>query len=161
MSSASASSRLRSFPRAAALSRFAPMANSYIPNLTPAIGRTSTQSSRRLKRLSNRSRDSFPASVRRSALDTQRWTSSFLSAICNQCQSASDQSAIRRVKGAWWPSRSSKPLSILHMQDRGRFDSYPLRQFIFDFRFLIFDWPQMLADRIKRQTSNIKHRERR
>ena len=39
------------------------------------------------------------------------------------------------------------------MQDRGRFDSYPLRQFIFDFRFLIFDWPQMLADRIEHQTS--------
>src|SRR5262249_30610841 len=32
-----------------------------------------------------------------------------------------------RVKGAWWSSRSSKPLSVPHTRDRGRFDSYPLR----------------------------------
>jgi hypothetical protein len=32
----------------------------------------------------------------------------------------------RRVKGAWWPSRSSKPLSV--RKSRGRFDSCPLRQ---------------------------------
>jgi hypothetical protein len=38
------------------------------------------------------------------------------------------QSAIRRVKGAWWPSRSSKP--SLPRKWQGRFDSYPLR-FIF------------------------------
>src|SRR5205823_3889525 len=31
-----------------------------------------------------------------------------------------------RVKGAWWPSRSSKPSSPRKW--RGRFDSYPLRQ---------------------------------
>ena len=30
-----------------------------------------------------------------------------------------------RVKGAWWPSRSSKPSSLRKW--RGRFDSYPLR----------------------------------
>ena len=35
-------------------------------------------------------------------------------------------SSFGRVKGAWWPSRSSKP-SSLHKW-RGRFDSYPLRQ---------------------------------
>src|SRR5262249_24358910 len=35
--------------------------------------------------------------------------------------------AVRRVKGAWWPSRSSKPLSS-RLAGRGRFDSYPLRQ---------------------------------
>jgi hypothetical protein len=44
-----------------------------------------------------------------------------------------------RVKGAWWPSRSSKPLSVRYSPGRGRFDSYPLRLFIFDFRFSIFD----------------------
>ena len=33
----------------------------------------------------------------------------------------------RRVKGAWWPSRSSKPSSVGN--GRGRFDSYPLRPF--------------------------------
>ena len=35
-------------------------------------------------------------------------------------------SAVWRVKGAWWPSRSSKPPSPRKW--RGRFDSYPLRQ---------------------------------
>ena len=35
---------------------------------------------------------------------------------------------LRRVKGAWWPSRSSKPLSA-RSTGRGMFDSYPLRQF--------------------------------
>jgi hypothetical protein len=58
----------------------------------------------------------------------------------------------RRVKGAWWPSRSSKPLSV--RKSRGRFDSCPLRQSIFDFRLPIFDWPQIrAADQIKHQTS--------
>ena len=33
----------------------------------------------------------------------------------------------RRVMGAWWPSRSSKPLSA-RFAGRGKFDSYPLRQ---------------------------------
>jgi hypothetical protein len=32
----------------------------------------------------------------------------------------------RRVTGAWWPPRSSKPLAV-RISDRGRFDSYPLR----------------------------------
>src|SRR4051812_19686318 len=45
----------------------------------------------------------------------------------------------RRVNGAWWPARSSKPLSIPQARDRGRFDSYPLRQVIFDFGFSILD----------------------
>ena len=48
-------------------------------------------------------------------------------------------SSFRRVKGAWWPSRSSKPLSIRQPPGRGRFDSYPLRQFNFDFRLAIVD----------------------
>ena len=49
--------------------------------------------------------------VGRWALDVERWTFS----------------SSRRVKGAWWPSRSSKPSSS--RKCRGRFDSYPLRQF--------------------------------
>ena len=52
-------------------------------------------------------------------------------------------SPIRRVTGAWWSPRSSKPLSA-RFTGRGMFDSYPLRQVhcrfsIFDFRFSIFD----------------------
>ena len=43
---------------------------------------------------------------------------------------------LRRVKGAWWPSRSSKPLSA-RSTGRGMFDSYPLRHF--DLRFTIYD----------------------
>ncbi len=35
----------------------------------------------------------------------------------------------RRVKGAWWPSRSSKPLSVRLRPRRDRFDSCPLRHF--------------------------------
>ena len=42
----------------------------------------------------------------------------------------------RRVMGAWWPSRSSKPLSA-RSTGRGMFDSYPLRHF--DLRFAICD----------------------
>ena len=42
----------------------------------------------------------------------------------------------RRVMGAWWPSRSSKPLSA-RSTSRGMFDSYPLRHF--HLRFAICD----------------------
>src|SRR5260370_31033628 len=108
------------------------MANSSIPNSTPVIGRTSTPSSRLLKELP----DQFS---HRRIVD--------LSAIRNP------RSTIRRVKGAWWPSRSSKPLSIRQPPDRGRFDSYPLRDSIFDFRLPILDWPQMRS----LIESNIKH----
>src|SRR5205809_6042240 len=41
-----------------------------------------------------------------------------------------------RVMGAWWPSRSSKPLSA-RSTGRGMFDSYPLLHF--HFRFAICD----------------------
>jgi hypothetical protein len=133
------------------------MANCSIPNSTPPTGRTSTTSSRRSRNLSERARIRFslvgrwelksgvkpPHSKARFAREKiQRWTLSLQSAI------RIPQSEIGRVKGAWWPSRSSKPLSPRKW--RGRFDSYPLRRFIFDFRFPIFDWPQIrAADRIK------------
>ncbi len=66
------------------------------------------------------------------------------------------QSAIRRVKGAWWPSRSSKP--SLPRKWRGRFDSYPLRQIIFDCRL-----PRHRSDDFNRksQFANRKLAERR
>jgi hypothetical protein len=115
------------------------MANCFIPNSTPATGRTSTTSSRRSRRLNsttplgealsltavtelsirkvfNAQRSTFNAqrsiqTVGRGTLDVGRWTFSFYG----------------RVKGAWWPSRSSKPSSPC--KRRGRFDSYPLRSF--------------------------------
>jgi hypothetical protein len=115
------------------------MANYSIPSSTPAIGRTSTPLPRRSRKQNSASAPFFLAlsvtqtiqtrtlslfNVQRSMPDAQRpiqtvgcwmlgverWTFSFW-----------------RVKGAWWSSRSSKPLSVPHTRDRGRFDSYPLR----------------------------------
>ena len=113
------------------------MANCSIPNSTPATGRTSTTSSRRSRRLNsttplgeaisltavtelsickvfNAQRSTFNAQRSIQTVgrwDVGRWTFSFYG----------------RVKGAWWPSRSSKPSSPRKW--RGRFDSYPLRSF--------------------------------
>jgi hypothetical protein len=116
------------------------MANCSIPNSTPATGRISTLSSRRLKKGNNACasfREAFSRAkavgswalrsfnaqrstpnaqhsiqkVGRWKLDVERWTFS----------------SSGRVKGAWWPSRSSKPSSPRKW--RGRFDSYPLRLF--------------------------------
>jgi hypothetical protein len=127
------------------------MANCSIPNSSPASGRISTRSRRRSRKQNSQPRASVSV-IRRSVfrlqgrrqvchLESVRWrTAAFRSgtaarkiqsAICNR------QSAIRRVKGAWWPSRSSKPSSLRKW--RGRFDSYPLRLFIFDFRLPIAD----------------------
>jgi hypothetical protein len=137
------------------------MKNFSIPNSTPATGRTSTQSSTRLRSSNNRA--AFPFSViRRSILDAcsgfvakfsasavrswVRWSAKRrirrgeLDATFEQ-STANDErreqnprshehwmfafSFAGRVKGAWWPSRSSKP--PLPRKRRGRFDSYPLR----------------------------------
>src|ERR1035437_5121088 len=49
------------------------------------------------------------SSIERWALDVKSWTFS--------------SSFPRRVTGAWWPSRSSKPLLVPRLRDRGRFDS--------------------------------------
>ena len=115
------------------------MANSSIPNSSPANGRISTRSLRRSRKqdrtaaryqalastkaitrwsleLFNAQRSTFNAQrsiqiVEGWMLDVGRWMFLFFP---------------RRVKGAWWPSRSSKPSSLRKW--RGRFDSYPLRQ---------------------------------
>ena len=115
------------------------MANCSIPNSTPATGRTSTTSSRQSRRLNsatargeaisltavtelwirkvfNAQRSTFNA--QRSIQTVERWT-------LDVGRSAFSFSG--RVKGAWWPSRSSKPSSPRKW--RGRFDSYPLRAF--------------------------------
>jgi hypothetical protein len=140
------------------------MANCSIPNSTPATGRTSTTSSKPLKkqnspaarygalslatvaalgipRLFNAQRQTFNAqrsiqTVERWVLDVVRWTFSLF----------------RRVKGAWWPSRSSKPSSPCKW--RGRFDSYPLRHLKFDGRYLRFDLS--FSAKISPQTSTLK-----
>ncbi len=150
------------------------MANCSIPNSTPATGRTSTTSSRR-SRSSNSTtplgeaisltaatelwiREVFNA--QRSTLNAQRsiqtvgrWTLD----ACSRFIGVGRWTffSFRRVKGAWWPSRSSKPSSP--RKRRGRFDSYPLRQITFDGRCLTFDFSFALAFHIKHQASPIKH----
>ena len=116
------------------------MANCSIPSWTPAIGRISTPLSRRSRKQNNASTAFFAALSLTKAIETQ--TLSLFNArrptLNPQC---SIQTVGRwmlgverwaffswRVKGAWWSSRSSKPLSVPHTRGRGRFDSYPLRQ---------------------------------
>ncbi len=117
------------------------MANCSIPNSTPAIGRTSTPLSRRSREQNSASTAFFAALSLTKAIETQT-----LSLFNAQRSTPNAQRSIQtvrrwmlgvgcwafsslgRVKGAWWPSRSSKPLSVPHTRNRGRFDSYPLRQ---------------------------------
>jgi hypothetical protein len=124
------------------------MANCSIPSSTPAIGRISTPLSRRSRKQNS------AASI--SVQPIAPWPLGFFNA---QRSTLNVQYSIQtvgrwmlgverwaffswRVKGAWWSSRSSKPLSAPHTRSRGRFDSYPLRHSIFDFRFAIFDCPR-------------------
>ncbi len=152
------------------------MANCSIPNSTPATGRTSTTSSRQSRRLNSASSSFFEASslakaigpwalrflnAQRSTLNAQhsihtigRWTLGACSRFIGVARWAFF--SFRRVKGAWWPSRSSKPSSPRKW--RGRFDSYPLRHFKFDGRCLRSDFnfaSQALKSNINFQTSNI------
>ena len=129
------------------------MANCSIPNSSPASGRISTRSLRRSRKQNSQPRASISV-IRRSEFRLQRrrqvrhvesvraqTAASKSATAARKIQSAirNRQSAIRRVKGAWWPSRSSKPSSPRKW--RGRFDSYPLRQIIFDCRLPIADRP--------------------
>ena len=104
------------FHPAAAPSKSAPMANLSIPSSIPANGRISTPSSGKSKR--HLPDGEFGSQETRKLLPDaffRFWLRGF------QIQ------FLRRVKGAWWPSRSSKSPSAL--TGRGRFDSYPLRLF--------------------------------
>jgi hypothetical protein len=116
------------------------MANYSIPNSTPAIGRTSTPLSRQSRKQNNSAARCGPVSLRavaesaasrpfnpqRSIQRVGRWMLDRLFARAFGVERWSF-SFIWRVKGAWWSSRSSKPLSVPRTRDRGRFDSYPLR----------------------------------
>ena len=115
------------------------MANCSIPNSSPVSGRISMTSLRR-SRKQNSAATSFLVARSRakpipcsasSLFKSQRPTPNAQRSIqtirhwtfdVQHCEF----SAVRRVKGAWWPSRSSKPSSPRKW--RGRFDSYPLRQ---------------------------------
>jgi hypothetical protein len=114
------------------------MANCSIPSLNPAIGRISTRSlgrSRRGNRTAaryqplNSTKAIAPSSLgffnaQRSTLNAQRSIQTIQRWMLDVGRWTFSVS--RRVKGAWWPSRSSKPSSPRKW--RGRFDSYPLRQ---------------------------------
>ena len=118
------------------------MENCSIPNLSPASGRILTRSLRRSRRQNSQPSGLF--SVLCHAVQKRRQAAALQSALCARKirrwvfdVGRSMFSSLRRVKGAWWPSRSSKPSSPPKW--RGRFDSYPLRQIIFDFRLPIAD----------------------
>ena len=117
------------------------MANYSIPSWTPAIGRTSTP-------LSRRSRRQNSGSARGEAITLAGVAEFWIPTVLNVPRSTPNAQcsiqkvgcwtldvpcwaffSLRRVKGAWWSSRSSKPLSVPHTRGRGRFDSYPLRLF--------------------------------
>ena len=106
-----------------------PVASFHAPRLT---GRSCPNLSRRFN-----AQRSTP-NTQRSIQKVGRWTAcsrrlselnvglSSSPCVAGSAQQGSAFSSIRRVKGAWWPSRSSKPSSPRKW--RGRFDSYPLRQ---------------------------------
>jgi hypothetical protein len=115
------------------------MANYSIPNSTPAIGRTLTPLSRRSRKQNSSSACFSSTSILAHAIaswplgffNSQRPTPNAQRPIgkvrCWMLGVESWAFSVGRVKGAWWSSRSSKPLSVPYTRDRGRFDSYPLR----------------------------------
>ena len=128
------------------------MGSSSIPSSKPVTGRTSTpwlnksrrsnSSSARLRRRGRRGgprvwpsgfrcsdasllcSGSGVVNVERATFDSQRRVAPVLERW-RLCVKRGAFFSSRRVKGVWWPSRSSKPLSVGN--GRGRFDSYPLR----------------------------------
>lgn len=128
------------------------MAHYSIPNLKPASGRISTRSLRPSKRRNSEATSFVIARSR--ATPIRSWASSFFNVqhptpnVQRSTQIVERWtldvgrwtfSVLRRVKGAWWPSRSSKLSSPRKW--RGRFDSYPLRLLIFELRFSVADGP--------------------
>ena len=138
------------------------MANCSIPNLSPPSGRISTRSLQRSRKQNSASNSFFVARIRANAIpgalkffNAQRPTLNVQRSI--QKVGRWLFSATRRVKGAWWPSRSSKPSSSRKW--RGRFDSYPLRHFISHLRFSSADWPSRISDNSNRKSQfGIKNR---
>jgi hypothetical protein len=146
------------------------MANCSIPNSSPASGRISTRWLRRSRKQNSQPRatvsviccSAFSLQKQRQVrhVESILWKSAALQSglRAREIQSSirNRRSAIRRVKGAWWPSRSSKPSSLRKW--RGRFDSYPLRRNIFDCRL-----PRHRSDNFNRKShfKNPKLAERR
>ena len=105
-----------------------------IPNSTPANGRISTPSLLRLRSQKpeglsgtqgSRKRNYGPTSFSSSGRVSRSGLFVKCCLVYSSCFPAFLRNYSGRVKGAWWPSRSSKSPSVPN--DRGRFDSYPLR----------------------------------
>ena len=154
-----------------------PTGSCSIPSFNPATGRISTKSLSRSRRSSRRAlfsrfcggafglrpSDQAYFNAQRSTLNAQRSTGPIR--IERWTLSASPARTVERwallpfwgrVKGAWWPPRSSKPSSVGNGRDR--FDSYPLRPtrgLRFDGRCLIKRpaSPTPQTSKIKPQTS--------
>jgi hypothetical protein len=127
------------------------MVNCSIPNSILANGRTPTGSSRRSRKRENqRTASVLVIPGWESSLQKRRqvrrgesvlWRTAALQNALNARKiwpwtldvGRCVFSIIWRVKGAWWPSRSSKPPSF-RLAGRDRFDSYPLRHLISDHR---------------------------
>jgi hypothetical protein len=123
------------------------MANCSIPNSSLVNGRISTRSLRR-SRKQNSHAPAAVSVIRRLTFSLRKrrrvrydgivlwWTAALQSAFTTRKIRPWRLeigrwafSTFWRVKGAWWPSRSSKPLSS-RLAGRDRFDSYPLRALI-------------------------------
>ena len=152
--------------------RSRPMENFSIPNFKPGIGRISTPWSRRSKR-SNRQVPFQPSkfgflfciyptgsaekNAQRSTLNAQRSIQAVRVGRWMLGVGRWAFSHFRRVKGAWWPSRSSKPSLVGNGRDR--FDSYPLRHsrsLMFDGRCLIEKCGPCNTSHFKPQPSNLE-----
>ena len=144
------------------------MGSSFTPSCNPVTGRISIRSLRRLKRSNkgasprsggsacNVSADPLMFNVERRTSNAQRRIGRLrVRRSAFGVGRSAFSSALGRVKGAWWPSRSSKPSSVGN--GRGRFDSYPLR----NSRSLMFDGRRLIEMRalqyIRPQTSNLNH----
>src|SRR5437773_12381704 len=125
------------------------MGRRFIPNWRRANSPTSTLFSRRSKgsfecALIPAGGFNFPGPTQAGTSNTDRRTSNNQPAVVLPVGSSTfsvgcsmfGQHFPRRVMGAWWPPRSSKPSSV-RFTGRGRFDSCPLRHV--DLRFTIYD----------------------
>ena len=125
------------------------MGRRFIPNWRRANSPISTLFSRRSKGSSDRSLIpvgwfDFLARIPAGPFNTEHRTSNNQPAVALPVGSSTfnvgcsmfGQHFPRRVMGAWWPPRSSKPSSV-RFTGRGRFDSCPLRHV--DLRFTIHD----------------------
>jgi hypothetical protein len=94
-----------------------------IPNWPRANSPTRTRCSRR----HGRSDEIYD--LRFTIYDLDNLRAAFRGSSARKSSIINHQSSMRRVMGAWWPPRSSKPLSA-RFTGRGVFNPLPLRHFV-------------------------------